>query len=101
VITTDSSEPALDVSGDEARRFVQHEASMEGKAVTAIDNTEQLDLLWGASAIRRFLGLRSNAQVYSLIYTGKLDGAVMRVGNRLCASRQALRERFAPLMSAA
>jgi hypothetical protein len=60
-----------------------------------------LHLLWGASAIREFLGLRSNAQVYSLVYTGQLDGVIMRVGNRLCTSRQALRERFVVRSTAA
>jgi hypothetical protein len=57
-----------------------------------------LDLIWGAAAIRRELGLASDAQVYGLIRNGELETCVMRIGKgkrkRLCASRRALRQRF-------
>jgi hypothetical protein len=56
------------------------------------------DLIWGATAIRKALGLSSNNQVYGLVRSGDLDGVVIKVGKgkrkRLCASRRAIAERF-------
>jgi hypothetical protein len=61
-------------------------------------DSDPLDLLWGAAAIRHVLGLTTDAQVYGLIRSGELDGVVMHVGKgkrkRLCASRRALARRF-------
>lgn len=55
---------------------------------------DPLDLIWGAAAIRRELGLDSDNQVYSLLRSGALAGVVKHVGvgkrKRLCASRRAL-----------
>jgi hypothetical protein len=59
---------------------------------------DDLDLIWGAAAIRRELNLDTDAQVYGLIRSGELSTCVMRIGRgkrkRLCASRRALRQRF-------
>jgi len=57
-----------------------------------------LDLVWGASGIRRALRLDSDAQVYALLKSGELDGVVKRIGSgkrrRICASVAALRQKF-------
>jgi len=57
-------------------------------------NTDS-ELVWGALGIKEALGLQSEAQVYSMLQRGKLDGVVRRVGRRLVASRQALIEHIA------
>ncbi len=49
---------------------------------------EPSDLLHGAGAIRQFLGLRSNRQIFYLAEQGHLPH--FRLGRILCASRTAL-----------
>ena len=49
---------------------------------------EPSDLLHGADAIRQFLGLRSNRQIFYLAEQGRLPH--FRLGRILCASRASL-----------
>lgn len=51
---------------------------------------ENDELVWGASGIRKALGLESESQVHALIRAGYLDGVVCRVGRKLVANRKAL-----------
>ena len=47
------------------------------------------DLLWGAEQVRRYLGLRTNDQVYYLLRSGRFCGAISKMGRRtIVASRK-------------
>jgi hypothetical protein len=48
------------------------------------------DLIWGAAAIAKFIR-RRRSQVYYMLGTGALDGAVKKIGHRtLVASKKKL-----------
>lgn len=53
---------------------------------------EGIDILWGAAAIGKALGL-SVRQTFHLLETRQLSGA-RKVGGRWCITRRALRENF-------
>ena len=58
--------------------------------MSSLDEVET-DAVWGAEAIGREIG-RSAGQVYYLHASGKLQGAVRKIGSRtLIGSRRALR----------
>jgi hypothetical protein len=55
------------------------------------ESDHENDLIWGAEAIGSEIN-RSKAQVYHLVATGALDGAVAKLGFKtFVASRKALR----------
>ena len=61
--------------------------------MSSLDELDELetDAVWGAENIGRLIG-RSAGQVYYLHSTGKLQGAVRKIGSRtLIGSRRALR----------
>jgi hypothetical protein len=47
-----------------------------------LDDSAASDALWGGPAIAAFLGVEYRKLVY-LIHTGKLDGAVVKLGPKL------------------
>ena len=62
------------------------------------DNIDNLNIVWGAGGIRRLLGLSTDAQVYGLIKSGALDGAIVKIGTgrrkRIAGIVPKLREKF-------
>jgi hypothetical protein len=64
-----------------------------------------LHLVWGASGIRKLLHLNSDAEVYGLIKSGALDGAIVKIGRgkrkRIAGIVPKLIERFETLAATA
>lgn len=57
-----------------------------------MDETEELDLIWGAEEIADELNLEPR-QVYHMLKSGTLKAA-RRIGGKWCADRRLLRRQF-------
>jgi len=74
----------------------------ESKQDTGLPNVTRegghLDILWGAEAIAKEIGV-NRRQCFYLLDTGKIPAA--RIGKRWCASRHGLRAHFAAILGGA